>query len=311
MRWGPAGKDAARSAQRQRRCSGAAQRFHALLERRRGRRNAQVGPACSSRATLVLARPPPRAREGAGRRDSPASALRPEAYELPAAAVAARTVPRRAWRRAWGKHGRRGGGLRPRHVPCTPAAVGSARGVCRRLVHGRAGVEHPGASAGGLNRTRRVLRPPQATELTRPVAQAPVYAIAEVRFERGPQAINSLANVRILGRNTPRRFAPQALTLAPRGLRFMARACAGVLCVVLPGKHPRAVGDGAPRASHEPARGVCDSSGHDHAVGHGRAPCRPARGLRGRLGGPGAFAALRPTPATLRANPNAQPTHSG
>jgi len=27
--------------------------------------------------------------------------------------------------------------------------------------------------------------------------QAPVYAIAEVRFQRGPQAINSLANVRL------------------------------------------------------------------------------------------------------------------
>ena len=82
---------------------------------------------------------------------------------------------------------------------------------------------------------RRALRPPQAAELTRPAAQAPVYAIAEVRFERGPQAINSLANVRILGRNTPRRFAQQALTLAPRGLRFVTRACAGVLCVVQPG----------------------------------------------------------------------------
>jgi hypothetical protein len=44
---------------------------------------------------------------------------------------------------------------------------------------------HKAACACAAPLTRRALR-----------AQAPVYAIAEARFDRGPQAINSLANVR-------------------------------------------------------------------------------------------------------------------
>lgn len=40
--------------------------------------------------------------------------------------------------------------------------------------------------------------------LTRRGAQAPVYAVAELRFDKGPQAINSLANVRATNTRPPR-----------------------------------------------------------------------------------------------------------
>ncbi len=62
------------------------------------------------------------------------------------------------------------------------AACSASRLVRRRF---RFRILRKAACACAAPLTRRAVR-----------AQAPVYAIAEARFDRGPQAINSLANVR-------------------------------------------------------------------------------------------------------------------
>jgi len=236
VRWGPAGKDAARSAQRQRRCSGAAQRFHALLERRRGRRNAQVGPACSSRATLVLARPPPRAR-ARGSRTEGFTCVRPPSRGVRVASSGSRcshcatqsVAPRLG--QAW----------QTRRGPPPPSRTMHTRsgGECSRCM------PPPRSWARWCGTSWCVgwrLKPhaPCSAPATGDRAHAPGRAGACIRHRgsavRARTAGHQLACQRAhLGRNTPCRFGPKALTLAPCGLRFVALACAGVLCVVLPG----------------------------------------------------------------------------
>ena len=106
---------------------------------------------------------------------------------------------------ACGRHGEKRGLAWPRRrLPSAPAALGRAGGVRRRVLHGRAGVEHPGACLLARLHAARLVSPPEKRWRAHARAhaargrppQAPVYAIAEVRFQRGPQAINSLANVR-------------------------------------------------------------------------------------------------------------------